>query len=158
MKGWSDEEIQQTKEIIKRAEQAKHPNRYKLDRSVYYFSLILAIVGNIIFSVILLPLLIVSNNIRIFPIIAIIAFSFGILFLVLVKDIEAATIKHHLAISLIIPVTAIINFLIVVNMAFNYSVITKFFQKNNPWIIAIIYTFFFILPYFYHLITRVLKK
>ena len=56
VKGWSKKEIKHAEKIIKKAEKKKHPHMKKLENSLYWFTLIIGIIGSVVVSLILIPI------------------------------------------------------------------------------------------------------
>ena len=50
-KGWKKSDINKTLRIIEHAKKNKHPQIKVLDKLVYWFSLLIAILGNLLISV-----------------------------------------------------------------------------------------------------------
>lgn len=148
-KGWSDEEIDKTINLLEKAKEKRHPFIYFLDEAVYWIALILTIIGNFAFSLGLLPLLITINNFSLYLIILLLAASFSIIMGVVIKDIEELETKHHLAMLLIMPVVGIANFFIVVNIANNNVVAEALNTHHNPLLIGVVYLLSFLIPYIY---------
>lgn len=148
-KGWSDEEIEKTMDLLEKARQNRHPYIFLLDKIVYWMALVLIIVGNFTFSFILIPLLITFNNFSLYFIILLLSATFGIIMSVVIKDIEHLEVKHHVTLLLVVPIVGIINFFFVVK-ATNNDIMANVLQiYHNPWIIGIIYLAGFLIPYIY---------
>lgn len=154
-KGWTQKEISKAIKIISTSEKNKPKLIVVLDKLVYWFALILAIIGNLIISVVLIPFLLVLNYMQLYFVITIIAFSFGLLFSLLLRDIEGLDKRHHIIAGIFIPCLALINIYVMVNLA-NY--LDKIFKltkvTHNPVLISIVYAVFFILPYIFYLATK----
>ncbi len=155
-KGWSEEEIEKTMKILHHAKSNPHPHIHKLNKAVYWIAFSLTIIGNIAFSLFLLPLLLTTSGLTLFFIILVVAFSFGVLMSVIIKDLEDLQRHHHLAMFLSIPIVGIINFVVIVAMAnkitalANAKVAGEFFTMHqNPYIIGLIYLVGFLIPYIY---------
>ena len=57
LKGWTKEEIRHAERIFKKAEKKKHPHVKKVENSLYWFTLIVGILGTILLSLVLIPIL-----------------------------------------------------------------------------------------------------
>ncbi|MBU1202132.1 MAG: hypothetical protein KJ583_05790 [Nanoarchaeota archaeon] len=148
-KGWSEEEIDKTMAILHRAKHNIHPHTYLLNKSIYWIALVLIILGNFIFSIMLIPLILTLSTWPLYLIILLIALSFGVIMSVIIKDIEDLEAKHHLIILLVVPIIAIINFFIVVNVV-NNDLLTKVLNHyHNPLIVGLVYLSGFMLSYSY---------
>ncbi|MFH0867776.1 MAG: hypothetical protein V1831_00525 [Candidatus Woesearchaeota archaeon] len=143
-KGWNKKDINKTIKIIEHAKRNKHPTIKFLDKSVYWLSLLLAIIKNFIISLALIPVIIVFNAPQLYIIIAIIGIAFGLLFELLIRSIEHLEAKHHIFLSILIPVITVINFVIVLN---NMKKLVGIEDPQNPIVVGVVYAVSFILPY-----------
>jgi hypothetical protein len=154
LKGWSKEEIAHAEKILEEAEKKKHPHMKKLENSLYWFTLIIGIIGTILLSLVLVPVLMISNNTWSYVLTGFFGFLLGALIVIIVKDLHWLEPHHHLSLSLIIPIAALFNFFIVVNRVnlMNYGVgISNF---HNPLFIGIVYFVCFAIPYAVFLMIR----
>ncbi len=148
-KGWSDEEINKTLAVLEHAKRNPHIQVYFLNNAVYWIALMLIIFGNFAFSILLLPLIITIHNLTLFFLILLVSFSFGIMMSIIIKDMEDLETKHHLAMFLLVPVIALANFFVIVNVANKNIVAEILHAQNNPWVVGLIYLVGFMLPYIY---------
>jgi len=154
LKGWTKEEISRAERIMRRAEKNKHPHIKKLETCLYWFTLIIGILGTILVSLILIPVLIINNNAWSYILTGIFAFLLGALVIIIIKDLDWLEQHHHLLITLLIPIIAIFNFFIVVNRInlLNYSLGLNNF--HNPILIGVTYFVCFIIPYMLFLVLK----
>jgi hypothetical protein len=143
-KGWNKKDISRTIKIIERAKKNRHPQIKILDKFVYWYSLLLAIIGNLIISIALIPVLLALKGAQLYTVIITLGLAFGLLFELLIRGIENLETKHHLFLGIIIPVIAVINFIIVSN---NMKTFIGIENPQNPVIVGIVYAVAFILPY-----------
>jgi len=143
-KGWSKKDINKTIRIIEKAKKNKHPKIKVLDKFVYWFSLLIATIGNLIISISLIPVLITLKNFQLYFVIATLGLAFGLLFELLIRSIENLEIKHHLFLGILIPIIAVINLIIISN---NMKRLIGIESQQNPIIIGATYSIAFILPY-----------
>ena len=143
-KGWKKSDINKTLKIIERAKKNKHPQIKVLDKFVYWFSLLIAIIGNLVISISLIPVLIVLKGPQLYLVIIALGLAFGLLFELLIRTIENLEIKHHLFLGIIIPIISIINFIIISN---NMKELIGIESPQDPIITGAVYTIAFILPY-----------
>jgi|TARA_Y100000310_G_scaffold216244_1_gene217265 hypothetical protein len=143
-KGWNKSDINKTIKIIESAKKNKHPKIKLLDKAVYWLSLIIAIIGNFIISVALVPLLLALSGMRLYLIIITLGFAFGLLFELLIRGIEHLETKHHIFLSIIIPIITLINFIIISN---NIKKFIGIENPQNPIMTGAVYAIAFILPY-----------
>ncbi|HJX05735.1 MAG TPA: hypothetical protein VJ461_03430 [Candidatus Nanoarchaeia archaeon] len=154
LKGWSKQEIAHAEKIFAEAEKKKHPHMRKLENSLYWFTLIIGLIGTVLLSVVLIPVLMISNNTWSYVLTGFFGFLLGALIIIIVKDLHWLEPHHHLSLSLIIPIAALFNFFIVVNRVniINNSIgISNF---HNPLFIGIIYFVCFTIPYVAFLMVR----
>ena len=146
-KGWSKKHINEAIAIIEKAKKNKHHKIKLLDKSVYYISLVVAITGNFIISVALIPMLLALKGIVLYITVITIALAFGLLFELLLRTMEHLETKHHIFFGVIIPIIAIINFVNIVIFSNRIETIIKIQNPQNPLLIGLIYTISFIVPY-----------
>lgn len=153
-KGWSDEEINHALVVLQKAKENAHPHIHLLNRVVYWFALVLIIIGNVAFSLMILPLLLTVENISLYFIVVILAFSFGTMMSIVIRDIEHIDKKHHIVFFSVVPVIGIVNFFIVVNVANNNFVANVLQVHHSPVLVALLYLFSFVTPYFFMVFKR----
>ena len=143
-KGWSERDINKTLKIIEKAQKNKHPKIKILDILIYWISLAVAIGGNFIITLALIPELITLKGSLLYIIIITLGVSFGLLFELLIRTIEHLKAHQHLFLGIIVPVLAVINFIIVAN---NTKILVGIENPQNPFLVGIVYAISFILPY-----------
>ena len=154
-KGWSAQDISKTVKIIKEAKEKKHPAIKFLDKFVYWAALAIAIIGNFIISIALIPSLMALKSTQLFLIIAALGISFGLLFELLIRSIEHLEARHHVFLGILMPSVALINIFIITLVSNNLVKIFKIDNPHNPYIIGIVYAVAFISPFiFYKLIMK----
>ncbi len=148
-KGWSEEEIEHALSIMKPSE-ARSKNVAAAEKTnplLYWLTLIIAIIGNFLIAIAIIPFLIVLSDLQLYFIMAIIAVSFGAMFNFLINTIEHLDPQHHVVAGIFIPALAAITVFIMVNVANRLS---EFFQSpiiHNPVWVAVVYVLFFSSPY-----------
>ena len=147
-KGWNKSDINKTIKIIEHAKANKHPHIKILDKAVYWISLIIAIIGNLIISISLIPILLTLKSFQLYIIIITIGVSFGLLFELLIRSIEHLETRHHLFLGIIIPIIALANVFIIVLISNGLEEIINIQNTQNPLTIGIVYAVAFISPYF----------
>ena len=144
-KGWSKRDINTNLKILEKAK--KHPKIQILDKAVYWISLIVAIIGNIIISISLIPFLLTLRNFQLYLIIITMGIAFGLLFELLIRTIEHLETKHHLFLSIIIPIIAVINIIAIVLFSNRLEEAINIQNLHNPVLIGVVYAVAFMLPY-----------
>ncbi|MFH1276406.1 MAG: hypothetical protein ABIH82_04815, partial [Candidatus Woesearchaeota archaeon] len=82
-KGWQEEEIARAEASLDKEQ--KHDAHFS--KIVFWTSLIIVILGNIMVSLILIPFLIVLNKLTLYSIVVILAAILGFLYTFLIRDI-----------------------------------------------------------------------
>lgn len=118
-----------------------------LDSLLYWIILFVAIMGNLIISIILIPFLLVIQGIFLYIIILLLAFVFGLLFDLLIRDLENIKRKQIIIAGLFIPVLAAINVLFMVRFSNHLSRLLHLNTFHNPFFIAFFYVIAFTLPH-----------
>jgi len=154
LKGWSKEEIKKAENILSEAEKNKHPHIKNVEDSLYWFTLIIGILGTVILSLIMIPILVVSNNLWTYIITGVFGFLLGALIIIIIKDLHWLERHHHLLISLLIPIVAIFNFFIVVNRVNAFNTSLGIMNLHNPVMVSIVYFICFLAPYFLFLVYK----
>ncbi|MBN2052313.1 hypothetical protein JW756_02315 [Candidatus Woesearchaeota archaeon] len=147
LKGWSKQEIAHARKIMSQAERKKHPDVRKLEQSMYWFTLIIGVLGTILLSLVLMPILIINNNHWSYILTGVFGFILGSIIVIIIKDLHWLESHHHLSLSLAVPIVALFNFFIVVNRInlLNYSL--GLARYHNPVLLGIDYFVCFLVPY-----------
>lgn len=158
-KGFSKNEAKRTIDIIKKAEEKKSKKIKFLDATIYWVLLIVAIIGNMVLSIILIPFLLAFKKIPLYFIIILLAMLFGFLFDQLIRDIENLENKHIITAWIFIPALAIINTYYMASFT-NHLTNTLGLPLaiHSPIIISITYVFAFTVPYILHNLLEVYSQ
>ena len=143
-KGWNTQDILHAQKIVEKNDKQD----IFFSKIVFWSALVIIIFANIIVSLILIPFLIVLNNVILYSVIALLALVVGFLYNFLITDIGRLGKKHHRAAAVIIPLLGIINMVVVVLISNRF--ITDVKAQNaphNPWVAAIVFVVAFIVPY-----------
>lgn len=150
-KGWTTKEIEHTMDILERPDTDIRSKEYRrrMNPLIYWIALLVAIIGNFIVSVILIPFLLVLQGVILYSIIILLGIVFGALFSLLLRDIERASAQKNMVIGWIfIPAIAAINIYVVANISNELKeILIKSAIIQNPLTISITYVAAFILPY-----------
>ena len=152
-KGWNKKEIDKAAKIIERAKAKKHPKIKILDKIVVWLSFIVAVMGNFMISLFMVPFLVFLNKSMLYFIAIIIGLAFGFLFELLIRSIRHFEAKRRILFLTVVPLIAVINFALINLVANNISKIfgVGYFQiTQNTVIIGIVYTLAFISPYMFY--------
>ncbi len=104
---WTPEDAEKTENIIKRAKKTTIARNFST--IVYWVLLFVAIIGNLILSVVLVPFLLILKGIALYSTLLVIGLSFGFMFNFILHSIEDLKQKQHIVASIFIPAIAIIN-------------------------------------------------
>jgi hypothetical protein len=154
VKGWTKEEIKQAHGIIKKAGKRKHRKVKHLENVIYWSLLALGILGTVFLSLLLAPILIINNNAWSYIITGGLGFLLGALIIIIIRDMHWLEHHHHILISLLIPIIAILNFFMVVNRINMLNHALGIRTYHHPLLIGISYIGCFLIPYIYLMLSR----
>ena len=143
-KGWTEQEIERAKNIIEKHEW----HDVFFSKIVFWSALLVTIFANLLVSLILIPFLIVLNEWVLFSVVALLGLMIGFVYNFLITDIGHLEKKHHLLAGIIIPIITLAN--LVVMVIYSNRFITELKVNNplhNPWLIALLFSAMFILPF-----------
>ncbi len=146
-KGWTLEEINRLSEISKKAHETKSPFIKFLDKSVFWLFLAIAIIGNMIASLILIPFMISFSGNVLYTFVAILGLGIGIFLDLIIHDMEHLTTKHHVMAGLFIIALAIVSLVYMPTFATHFIRVAGLTVPHRPMIIGVVYTVALILPY-----------
>ncbi len=151
-KGWSEDEIENTMNLLYSKDKLDKHAQFQSSTHpiIYWVGLIIAIVGNFLIAVTLIPFLMILNSLQIYIILGIVGFVFGQLFNILIKDIEHVDEKHHLMAGVFIPTIALITVYVMTNVANKFNVILQNENTHSAVVLSIIYLVCFSAPYFFY--------
>lgn len=155
-KGWSEADIQKTVSIVQKGQEKKYTSTRIIDKIVYWSALFVAIIGNMVISITLVPFLISFEGAYLYMVIAVLGFCFGIFFDLLIRDIEKLQTRHYVIAGLFIPAIAFINMMYMTNFANQLIERLKVnTAPHNPYYTVTFYTASFIIPY---LVNKFIRK
>ncbi len=149
-KGWQREQIEHVHHVFSRAQQNKHPLSHGFDSIMYWFSLLVAVIGNFIVAIALLPFLLIFKGFFLFVIVTVIGFSFGMLFEVLIRSLWRLEKRHHLLLVVLVPSIALLTIISMVVLSNQLESSVGLESLHNPLIIAIAYAASFMIPYLFY--------
>ncbi|MFC1753509.1 hypothetical protein ACFL96_08985 [Thermoproteota archaeon] len=156
-KGWEEKDIARAEEILYSEEkQLKHYDHLRrVNPVVYWMGLMLAMIGNMIIAVLMIPFFLVMTSIQLYIVIGTVGLVFGAMFNFLLRDIEHVDYRHHIIAGVFIPIVAAITIFVVINLANTFAKIMKISQISNPWLVILTYIVLFSVPYLIYKITDV---
>ena len=147
-KGWSDDDIYKAIAIIERGKERKPKKSSFFDSIMYWLVLLVALIGNFIISIILIPFLVAMHGISLYTIIIVIGFAFGAFFDLLIRDIEKIQNKDVIIAGIFLPLLALINVILMVNFSNDLQEVIGLTNiQHSPIIVGAVYVIAFILPY-----------
>lgn len=146
-KGWSDSEIARAEDGLKRAEAQKHPAYAFLEVAVFWGLLFLSVVGIFIVSLVIVPLLLVLNDLSLALILALMGLCLGSLISLLLKDIEWTAGKHHALTLLLLATIGILNIHFIVSRMNALEAALSFGVDHVPWLQGVVFAVALVVPY-----------
>jgi hypothetical protein len=147
LKGWSKQEIDHAEKVFKKAEENKHPHHRLLDKSMYWFALIAGLLGTVILSFIMVPILVAASSTWAHIISGFFGLLLGGLIVVFVKQLHWLENHHHIFLSVIIPVVGLFNFALIVNQVNKLNMLLGIPHLQSPGTIGLSYLAGFLVPY-----------
>lgn len=151
-KGWSNKEIDHTLKVLQ--ESSAHKTKFQkfIEQSIFWFALLLLIVGNFAISVVLVPFMLVAGALYLYPGLFFIGLAFGKLFDIVIWDIEHLEHSTHIYPAVFLVTIAVINISImtVINNQLA-SIIQMDTLTHSPIVVAVVYVSGFMIP---HIFTR----
>ncbi|MCA9477555.1 MAG: hypothetical protein KC535_00215 [Nanoarchaeota archaeon] len=146
-KGWSEEEIEHAKQVLQEAENKKHPRIILLEKALYWILLLISFLGAVMGTWLIEPFLIFMSTGGAVIIIFIIGIIFGSIASILMKDVENLELHHHLILSMIIPVSAIVTSILITNQANKVSQLINIGTQHQPAVLGIVYSIGSLIPF-----------
>ncbi|MBW2973226.1 hypothetical protein KY346_02440 [Candidatus Woesearchaeota archaeon] len=158
-KPWAPEEKARVLDIIERGRKQK-PRRVRIaDELAYWMFLLLAIVGNFVLSVILVPFMLILSGFYLFGLLFLLGFAFGLLINVILKEIQKIEVKQHIIPILLIVALALINIYIIARFTNKLELLLQLpTPAHNPLLVSATYVIAFTLPYLYSEYKRATRK
>jgi hypothetical protein len=148
-KGWSQDEINHTMELLY-SEDKKEKNIVFTKGThpiIYWIGLLIAIIGNFLLAVTLIPFLMVLSSFQLYILLAFIGVAFGALFNSILKDIEQVDQSHHVMAGVFIPAIALITIYVMITVADKFNALIKNTNDHNAYILSAVYLVAFAGPY-----------
>ena len=151
-KGWTEDEIENTQAILfSRDIREKHVSFQKTSHPILYWaSLIVAIIGNFLLSVTLIPFLMILGSAQVYMILGLVGVVFGAMFNLVLKDLEHIDDTHHVVAGIFIPAMALITIYLMASVANRFNEIIQNPNPHNALVLSLIYLFCFSAPYAFY--------
>lgn len=158
-KGWKEDEVERALKVLYSEDAKQAPATKQMNRLLYWATFLIAVIGNIIVSLVLVPFLLVLPHVALYFIVFILGLTFGALFGFLIKDIEHVDPKHHIVAGIFLPAIAIVNITMIVNFANRFSNALKISAiHQNAILTSIFYVVGFMIPYLLPRFIGLLRK
>lgn len=148
---WAEKNVKESEKVIEEI----HRQDVFASKLTFWSSLVVMVVGNIMVSIVLVPLLAVLNRWFLDLVIIVFALAMGFLFEFLINSAEYLERKHHILAIILVPLAGLLNAAIAVLLA---NKLIEEIQipniRENPWFIGILYGVAFVLPYLYSLVRK----
>jgi len=128
-----------------------------MHRIHYWLTLMVLTICSFLITFILIPFMLVLNNMAINFIVIILGLLFGLIFTFVVLDLEHLEKYHHVFAGLFIPLVALINMLVLIILTTRIAAIFNISIQRDPVIISMLYLGSFVLPYLLYNYARHLK-
>ena len=145
-KGWKKHHIAKTLNILKKAEDKKHPYIKILDKFIFSFTLAMIIFGNIVLLTALLPIIIDMPQAFTLTIFALVGYGFGLLIDNIIQDMELAK-KHYFFAGILIALMATLSMFLVITLAKSMLTDVGILVRINPLLAVFVYIIAFTLPH-----------
>ncbi len=146
-RGWEKEEIAKALGIINNAKKTKTSENLFLEKRMYWILLAIIVTANFAISIALIPILMALKGAFLYFVIVVLGIVFGLLFELVIRSIEHLKDKHHLILAVAIPAVALINLFVISKISNRFESAFGIKNVHNPLIVALVYSFSFILPY-----------
>ncbi|HSU72742.1 MAG TPA: hypothetical protein VLJ21_02745 [Candidatus Binatia bacterium] len=147
-KGWQPHHIDRAISVLQSSASIKSDSVRLLDSVIYWIALALAVLGNFVLSIALIPVLLAFSDIALLISTAIAAILFGMVLDFVLREIEQLRHTHLIIPELFIPAIALINVYIITNLSNNVALALNLSTTHNPWVVSIIYMICFVIPHF----------
>ena len=148
-KGWTEEEIGKTMNLLYSEEKREKHADFLISShpTIYWAGLVIAIIGNLLLAVTLIPFLMILDSLQLYIILGIIGAVFGAMFNHILRDIEHVDEKHHIVAGVFIPSIALITIYIMTSVANKFNDVIKNVNPHNAVILSVLYLICFSAPY-----------
>ncbi len=147
-KGWGRTDVQKTADILAHAEAFKSSSMRFLEGAAFWISLLIAIIGNFLLSIVIVPLLLLLHGIGLYFTVFVVGVAFGALFNVLIKYIEDLGQGQHIIAGAFIPALGLINIYLITFFSNRLELLLGLTTPaHSPAGISVTYVIAFVLPY-----------
>ena len=147
-KGWPPEEVDYTLTVLKSKEEKKSHLMQIIEHIVYWLAIIIAIIGNIVVAVVLIPFFLVLHAFYLYLIIIMLALGFGFLYDILITDLERLVKREMIKESIFIPALALISVGFMTHFANVLADTWNLTITHTPLFVGMVYALVFVSPWF----------
>lgn len=152
MKGWKEHEIEHAIKIFKEAEEKKHPYIKILEKYSFWMNLFFIAIATIFFAALSTALMYLLGYFG-YALTGLIALIIGALFTSTFEHLDKLEKYHHITTSITITIISLASYI------FSSSITNRFVTETikiesaaySPWLLGIVYSIFFLIPYMYHI-------
>jgi len=148
-KGWPIEEVDYTLSVFESEEEKKSRVMAIAEKVIYWIAIIIAIIGNMIIAVVLIPFFLVLHAFILYLIVITLGIGFGFLYEILIRDLERITGREMIVESVFIPSLAIIS---IAFMAYFGNLLANAWSLttvHNPFLVGLVYAMAFVSPWLF---------
>jgi hypothetical protein len=146
-KGWTDDELAHAQSVFTNSENKKSTRHKVLDAFVLWGVFIVMVLGNFFALFALMPFFVIFPNLMLYSLAALIGFTFGLLYEILLRDIQHTFHGHHHAFAFIlVPYLAIVGAILILGYASTHMP-NLFLYSRHPVLIGFCYVIGFLIPY-----------
>ena len=145
-RGWGKEDVEKYKKTLEKHKYYLESTK-NFHRLIYWFSLLVLTICNLLVAVFLVPFLLALQGSFIYVIVGVLGLIFGLLFNNVIQNIEHLEIQHHIFAAIFIPIIAVINIFIMVTATNKIAGILQLTLRLHPLMLSSVYVSLFLLPY-----------
>ena len=154
-KGWTASEVARVTRAAAIAEKTKSKWMLVLDEFLYWGVLLIGVLGNLIFSILIVPILLALDGFSLYSSLVLLGLAFGALMVVVLKEAEKAIYKQHIIAGLFLPALALINVYVMSTLANRFAInVGLAFATHSPVWVSVAYVMGFVTPYVYNILRQ----
>jgi peptidoglycan biosynthesis protein MviN/MurJ (putative lipid II flippase) len=147
-KGWSRKDIEKAEASIKKAELKKHPDVRKVERSMFWFTQATGVLGTIILSFAIIPVLVAGSALQAGLVAALFGILLGWMIAYFSRSMHWIEMHEHQRIVLAVAAVAFVNLALVTVLANQFNEFAGIATRHEPVAIAASYAVFFLIPFY----------
>ena len=121
--------------------------RKEASRVLYWTTLLVMTICNLIVALIVLPMLLALKGMFVILVIFVLGLIFGLIFNHLIRDITHLERRHHFFAAVFIPAMAVIDLFAAVNVANRIASLIQLPVHQDPFTITMMFVIGFMVPY-----------